>query len=64
MQIKQNRQYQTLILPALVQNTTPRGDSGVDHWDDYSNFLRTQLLTFTKANDPLDADHWLCTIEQ
>jgi hypothetical protein len=26
-------------------------------------FLDTQLPTFTEANEPLEADHWLCTIE-
>jgi hypothetical protein len=26
-------------------------------------FLVTQPPTFTEASDPLEADHWLCTIE-
>ena len=42
----------------------PRGGNGAEHRDDYSDFLRTQPPIFTRAKDPLDADHWLRTIEQ
>src|SRR6266540_7559844 len=64
MQIKHNRQDQTELLRVLVQNTTPRGRNGAKRHDDYSDFLRTQPPIFTRAKDPLDADHWLHTIEQ
>ena len=37
---------------------------GAEHRDDYSDFLRTQPPIFMRAKDPLDADHWLRTIEQ
>jgi hypothetical protein len=29
----------------------------------YADFLATRLPTFTKAGEPLDADHWLHTTE-
>ena len=32
--------------------------------DDFSDFLWTQPPVFKRAEDPLDADHWLRTIEQ
>ena len=64
MQIEQNRQAQTVLLEALVRNMAPHGGGGVGHRDDFLDFLRTQSPTFTRAEDPLDADHWLCTIEQ
>ena len=64
MQIERNRQDQTKLLRVLVQNTAPRGGNGAERHDDYSDFLRTQPPIFTRAKDPLDADHWLRTIEQ
>src|SRR6266542_6762567 len=64
MQIERNRQDQTKLLRVLVQNTAPRGGNGAERHDDYSDFLRTQPPVFTRAKDPLDADHWLRTIEQ
>jgi hypothetical protein len=42
------------LLEALVRNTVPHG-GGAGHRDDFSDFLRTQLPTFTWAEDPLDA---------
>jgi hypothetical protein len=29
----------------------------------YVEFLATQPPTFTEASEPLEADHWLCTID-
>ena len=63
MQIERNRQDQTELLCVLVQNTAPRGGNGAERQDDYSDFLRMQPPIFTRAKDPLDADHWLRTIE-
>src|SRR6266540_2473681 len=64
MQIERNRQDQTELLRVLVQNMTPRDGNGAERHDDYSDFLCTQPPIFTRAKDPLDADHWLRTIEQ
>src|SRR5438128_3857897 len=64
MQIERNRQDQTELLRVLMQNTTPRGGDGAERHDDYSDFLSTQPPIFKRAKDPLDADHWLRTIEQ
>ena len=63
IQIECNRQDQTKLLRVLVQNTAPRGGNGAERHDDYSDFLRTQPLIFSTAKDPLNADHWLRTIE-
>ena len=57
MQIEQNHQAQTVLLEALVCNTAPQGGGGAGRRDDFLDFLRTQLPTFTRAKDPLDADH-------
>lgn len=64
MRIEQNRQMNQALLEALVRNTAPQGGGGAGRRDDFLDFLRTQPLTFTRAEDPLDADHWLRTIEQ
>ena len=64
MQIEQNRQAQTELLEALVRNMVRQGGGGAGRRDDFSDFLRTQSPTFTRAEDRLDADHWLRTIEQ
>jgi Retrotransposon gag protein len=52
-----------VLLEALIRNTTPQG-GGVERRDDFSDFLRIQQLTFTRAEDPQATDHWLRTIEQ
>ncbi|KAM0893298.1 hypothetical protein ACQ4PT_025197 [Festuca glaucescens] len=71
MRIEQNRQsnqailqMNQAILEALVRNTAPHGGGGAVCRDDLSDFLRTQQPVFSQAEDPLDADHWLRTIEQ
>src|ERR1041384_5050988 len=64
MQIERNRQEQTNFLRTIAQNLAPRGEGGAARGDDFSDFLRTQPPVFTRAKDPLAADHWLRTIEQ
>ena len=64
MMIEQNRQTNQALLEALVRNSAPQGGGGAERRDDFSDFLRTQPPVFSRAEDPLDADHWLRTIEQ
>src|SRR6266508_3095570 len=64
MQIERNRQDQTELLRVLVQNMASHDGNGAERHDDYSDFLRTQPPIFTRAKDPLNANHWLRTIEQ
>jgi hypothetical protein len=40
------------------------GAHGYDRPSTYHDFLKTQPPTFTPSVEPLDADHWLRTIEQ
>src|ERR1041384_3680481 len=64
MQIECNRQEQTVFLRTIAEHLAPRGEGGAARGDDFSDFLRTQPPVFTRRRDPLDADHWLRTIEQ
>ena len=48
----------TRLLQLLVQNALLRG-----HRDPNIDFLETQPPVFRTAEDPLDAEHWLRTIE-
>ena len=49
----------TRLLQLLVQNALLRS-----HRDPNIDFLETQPPVFRTAEDPLDAEHWLRTIEQ
>ena len=49
----------TRLLQLLVQNALLHG-----HRDPNIDFLETQQPVFRTAEDPLDAEHWLRTIEQ
>src|SRR6185369_9919710 len=58
---------QTEILRQLVQ-AQPQQQRGGHHANQlqeasYQDFLSTQPLLFTKADEPLDADAWIRTIE-
>src|ERR1041384_8014083 len=64
MQIERNSQEQTVFLRTIAVHLAPRGEGGAARGDNFSNFLRTQPPIFTRAKDPLAADHWLRTIEQ
>ena len=54
---------QTRLLDLLVRNTTPRGRQDVEAGVTYGHFLDTRPPVFTKAEHPLEADEWICTIE-
>ena len=65
--IRESRAEQTELLRLLVTNSN-RGDTAVDNARDqarstYVEFLTTQPPTFAEADEPLEADHWLRTIE-
>ena len=56
----------TLILQAMAQNMAPglHGRCDPEGNNTYGDFLKTQPPIFTKANEPLEADDWIRTIEQ
>jgi hypothetical protein len=45
-------------IPARQHNRNPPGNNS------YADFLKTQPLVFLKADEPLEADDWIRTIEQ
>jgi hypothetical protein len=65
--IHESRIEQTELLRLLVNNSSC-GDTAVSNARDqvrstYVEFLSTQPPTFAEASEPLEADHWLHTIE-
>ena len=56
----------TRILQAMAQNMAPgqHGSHNPKANITYGSFLKTQPPIFTKANEPLEADDWIRTIEQ
>ena len=64
MQVEQNRREQTGLLQAIAQHLAPRGGGEAAREGDFADFLRTQPPVFTRAKDPLEANHWLRTVEQ
>jgi hypothetical protein len=65
--ICESRDEQTILLHHLVTNSNCEGLAVSNAWDQewrsYVEFLATQPPTFTEAREPLEADHWLRTIE-
>jgi hypothetical protein len=65
--ILESRDQQTELLRQLMDNSA-HGGNGAGNAQGltlttYANFLVTRPPTFTKAGEPLEADHWLRTIE-
>ena len=58
-----DRNEQTELLRQLVQNNAGRGRQAPPAETDYVGFLATQPPLFHNANDPLEADAWIRTIE-
>jgi hypothetical protein len=62
-----SRVEQTELLRCLVNNSNREGTAVSNAQDQarnsYVEFLATQPPTFTEASEPLEADHWLRTIE-
>src|SRR6185312_14130485 len=61
-----DRNEQTELMRQLVQNNAGRGQQAPPPppaETDYVSFLATQPPLFHKADDPLDADAWIRTIE-
>ena len=54
---------QTELLRQLVQSNAGRGRQAPPAETDYVSFLPTQPPLFHKADDPLEADAWIHTIE-
>lgn len=70
-QIERNRMDQTRILVAIARNTsTLSGASGLGGGGGHqprgrlAEFLRTQPPTFSRSEDPLEADDWLRLVER
>jgi hypothetical protein len=65
--IRESRGEQTELLHLLVTNSNRDGVVVGNARDQARSsnmkFLATQQPTFTKASEPLEADHWLRTIE-
>jgi hypothetical protein len=65
--IRELRDEQTELLRLLVTNSNRNGTVVGNARDQargsYVEFLATQPPTFTEASEPLEADHWLHTIE-
>jgi hypothetical protein len=65
--IRESRDDKTKLLRLLVTNSNRDGTVGCNARDQarssYVEFLATQPSTFTEASEPLEVDHWLCTIE-
>ena len=58
-----DRNEQTELMRQLVQNNAGRGRQAPPTETDYVGFLATQPPLFHKADDPLEADVWIRTIE-
>ena len=58
-----DRNEQTELMRQLVQNNAGRGRQAPPAETDYVGFLATQPPLFHKADDPLEADAWILTIE-
>jgi len=58
-----DRNEQTELLRQLVQSNTGRGRQAPPAETDYVGFLATQPPLFHKAEDPLEADAWIRTME-
>jgi threonine aldolase len=56
------------LLREMAQNNRniPQGDRGHNNRDEttYVDFTNTRPLVFTRADEPLEADDWLHTMEQ
>jgi wyosine [tRNA(Phe)-imidazoG37] synthetase (radical SAM superfamily) len=65
--IRELRDEQTELLRLLVTNSNHNGTVVGNAQDQargtYVELLATQPPTFTEASEPLEADHWLHTIE-
>jgi hypothetical protein len=65
--ICESRDEQTELLRLLMTNSnsdgTVVGNTRDQARSSYVEFLATQPPTFTEASEPLEADHWLHTIE-
>jgi hypothetical protein len=65
--IYESRDKQTELLRLLVTNSNHEGTAIGNARDQarssYVECLTTQPPTFAEASEPLEADHWLCTIE-
>jgi hypothetical protein len=65
--ICESRDEQTELLHLLMTNSnwdgTLVGNASDQARSSYVEFLATQPPTFTEASEPLEADHWLHTIE-
>jgi hypothetical protein len=51
-----------VITQHVVPNPRSRPDSAAD--STYLDFLKTQPPIFYIANEPLEAEDWICTLEQ
>jgi hypothetical protein len=65
--VRCHRNEQTELLRQLVENSA-HGGNGVRNTHGvtsttYADFLATRLPAFTEAREPLEADHWLRTME-
>ena len=58
-----DRNEQTELLRQLVQSNAGRGRQAPPAETDYVGFLATQPPLFHKADDPLEADAWIRTME-
>ena len=58
-----DRNEQTELMRQLVQTDAGRGRQAPPAETDYVGFLATQPPLFYKADDPLEADAWIRTIE-
>ena len=58
-----DRNEQTELLRQLVQSNAGRGRQAPPAETDYVGFLATQPPLFYKADDPLEADAWIRTME-
>src|SRR5664279_5605337 len=58
--IEDNRLRNEQLLEQLVQNIAHRADQGAT----LGGFLKSQPPVFSEANEPLEADDWLHTIER
>ena len=58
-----DRNEQTELMRQLVQNNAGRGQQAPPAETAYVGFLATQPPLFHKADDPLEADAWIRTIE-
>jgi hypothetical protein len=65
--IRESRDEQTKLLCLLVTNSNREGTTVGNAQDQtrssYVEFLATQPPAFAEPSDPLEVDHWLCTIE-